>query len=305
MGPGRALPRGPGPPAPQRVGGEVPTPAGGGGGCRRPHGKPCWSMRSIPRESTPASSPHPGTSRMSSGACRRPSRRRGEKEGASGTSPQAHPHTHTPPRHPASVNARTPAAPTAPRPAAPRETRAPHNMTPPSPRPAAPPPNPTGRYTLGRARAASRRRSLPPQPSSTDSEPRTNPPRLLQGTAGHRDPHPPRPSPTTPEAPDRPTTATPSASRAAQEPTQPDESPSITPCSDPSLRATLPATSGEHDAEPRPEEATRTWSRWTPTRAPTATHGARRRQTQARSRQNRLTRQMPPSPSGNHQTPPD
>ena len=48
-----------------------------------------------------------------------------------------------------------------------------------TPRPAAPPPN---------------RRSLPPQPSSPDSGPRTNAPRLPQGTVSHRDPHQPRPS---------------------------------------------------------------------------------------------------------------
>ena len=41
-----------------------------GGGCRRPHGKPCWPMRSTPWESTPATSPRPRTIRMSSGACR-------------------------------------------------------------------------------------------------------------------------------------------------------------------------------------------------------------------------------------------
>ena len=47
----------------------------------------------------------------------------------------------------------------------------------PEPRPAAPPPNPTGDYFLGRAKAARRRRSLPPQPNSPGSVPRTNPPR--------------------------------------------------------------------------------------------------------------------------------
>ena len=31
-----------------------------GGGCHRPHGKPCWPMRSTPREATPATSPSPG-----------------------------------------------------------------------------------------------------------------------------------------------------------------------------------------------------------------------------------------------------
>ena len=61
--------------------------------CRRLHGKPCCTMRSIPRESTPGSSPQPITIRMSSGACGRPSRRHG-KEGAFGTSPQAPPPVH-------------------------------------------------------------------------------------------------------------------------------------------------------------------------------------------------------------------
>ena len=36
-----------------------------GGGCRRPHGKPCWPMRPPPQESTPATSPRPRTTRMS------------------------------------------------------------------------------------------------------------------------------------------------------------------------------------------------------------------------------------------------
>ena len=76
-----------------------------GGGCRRPHGKPCWPMRSTPWESTPATSPHPRTTRMSSGACGRPSRRRSETASACGTSPKAQPRTHTHPRHPTSVGA--------------------------------------------------------------------------------------------------------------------------------------------------------------------------------------------------------
>ena len=108
-----------------------------GGGCHRPHGKPCWPMRSTPRESTHATSPRPETTRMSSGARERPSRRREEKAGACGTSPQARPRAHTPPRHPASVGAQTLAAPTAS-----REPRAPHSTTRLTPRPAAPPANP-------------------------------------------------------------------------------------------------------------------------------------------------------------------
>ena len=227
---------------------------------------------------------------MSSGACRRPSRRRREREGAYGTSSQAHPHTQTPLRHPASVDERTLAPPTPPRPAAARRPRAPRNMTCLTPWLAAPPPSPTGRYSLDCARAASRRRSLPPQPRNPDSRPRTNLPRLPQGTVNHRHPHPPRPSPTAPEAPDRPTTATPPASGAAQRPTQPDDPPSITPCSDPSSPATQPANAAEQHAEPRSEETTPTWSRRKPTRAPMDTRCTQQRQTQARTRQNRLTR---------------
>ena len=234
---------------------------------------------------------------MSSDACGRPSRRRGEKEGACGTSSEAHPHTQTSPRHPNGVDARTPAAPAPPRLAAPRQPRAAHNMMRLTPRPAAPPPNPTGGCSLGRIPATRRRRSLPPQPSSPGSGPRTHPPRFPRGTANHRDAHPPWPSPTTPEAADRPTTATPSAGRAPREPTQPNDPPSATPCSDPSLPATQPATAAKHHAECCPKETTPTWSGWTPTRAPMSTHCAQRRQTQARSHQNHLTQQSRLAPA--------
>ena len=107
-----------------------------GGGCRRPHGKPCWPMRSTPWESTSTTSPRPGTTRMSSGACGRPSRRRSETASACRTSPKAQPRTHTPPHHPTSVGAPTLAAPTAP-----QEPCAPHSTTRLTPQPAAPPPN--------------------------------------------------------------------------------------------------------------------------------------------------------------------
>ena len=222
---------------------------------------------------------------MSSGACGRPLMRRGGKEVACGTLPPAHPLRKTLACHPASADAPPTAARTPPRPATSQEALAPHNMLHLTPRPAARPCNPMGGYSLGCAGAARWRRSLPPQPSSPDPGPRTNPPRLPQGTADHRDPHPPQPSVTTPEAPDRPTTATLRAGRAGQEPTQPDDPPNITPCSDPSLPAV------EHHAEPRPEKATRTWSQWTPTRPPTGTCCAPQHQTQACSRQNRLTHQ--------------
>ena len=71
-----------------------------GGGCRRPHWKPCWPMRSSPWEFTPATSPRPRTTCMSSGSCGRPSRRHSETASPCGTSPKAQPRTHTHPRHP-------------------------------------------------------------------------------------------------------------------------------------------------------------------------------------------------------------
>ena len=163
MGPGGALLQGPGP---QGLGGEVPPEAGGGAGCRRLHGKPCCPMRSIPRESTPKTSPQAGTTHMSSDACPRPSRTCGEKEGACWASPQAQPHAHTHPRHPASVDARTPAAPVPPQPTAPRKLQAQHNMTRLTPQPAAPPANPKGEHSLGSTQAAGRRCFLPRQPSN-------------------------------------------------------------------------------------------------------------------------------------------
>ena len=55
-----------------------------GGGCHRPHGKPCWPMRSTPWESTPETSLCPRTTRTASGAC---SRRSNEKADACRTSP--------------------------------------------------------------------------------------------------------------------------------------------------------------------------------------------------------------------------
>ena len=75
-------------------------------------------------------------------------------------------------------------------------------------------------------------------------------PRQRHPTGQRQRPHPPaeaprsRPSPTT--------------------------KPSVVPCSDPSLSATPPDTVTEERAEPRPEEATRTGSRWTRQRAPAA-----------------------------------
>ena len=103
-----------------------------GGGCRRPHGKPCWPMRSTPWESTPATSPRPRTTRMSSGACGRPSRRHSETASACETSLKAQPRTST----------------------APQEPCAPHNTTRLTPRPAAPPPNHVTQQTTTAGRHA-------------------------------------------------------------------------------------------------------------------------------------------------------
>ena len=152
-----------------------------GGGCRRPHGKPCWPMRSTPWESTPATSPRPRTTRMSSGACGRPSRRHSETASACGTSTKAQPRTHTPPHHPTSVGAQTPAAPTAP-----QEPCAPHNTTRMTPRPAAPPPNPvtqqtttTGRHARPRPEVTKRtgRRGTPTHTTTGTTTPKGTEPR--------------------------------------------------------------------------------------------------------------------------------
>ena len=129
VGLGRPPPRGPGPSAPQGVGGELPPPAGGGVDAARRMGSHAGRCAPPPWESTPATSPRPRTTRMSSGACGRPSRKRSETASACGTSPKAQPRTNTPPNHPTSVGAPTPATPTAP-----QEPCAPHNTTRLSPR---------------------------------------------------------------------------------------------------------------------------------------------------------------------------
>ena len=147
VGPGRALPQGPGPQSPQRGGQRTAASGWRGGGCHRPHGKPCWPMRSGPWEFTPATSPRPRTTRPSSGACRGPSRRCDEKANACGTSPQSQPRTHTPPPHRTSVRAPTLAAPTAPQePCAPCSmTRLALQQTAPSPNPDTKPATAAGR----------------------------------------------------------------------------------------------------------------------------------------------------------------
>ena len=228
-----------------------------GDGCRRTHGKPCWPMRSIPRESTPASSPHPRTTRMSSDACGRPSKRRGGKEGAYGTSPQAQPHPRTPPRHPTSTDARMPAAPTLPRPAAPREPRAPHNMTRLTPRPAAPPPHPMGGLLPG-PRPGHTPTTLLATTGHLTQQPRlqaANQPARL--ATGHREPPRPAPAPTKPDHARGTQPASDSA--PSRRPNRPgaDSARRPRPASPPavthSLPATPPGTATEQHAEPRPE----------------------------------------------------
>ena len=150
-GPGQSPPSGAWPAGPERGRRRTAASSRRGSGCYRPHGKPCWPMRSIPGDSVPANSPHPKTTRMSSDACRRPSKRREWKPGGCGTSPPVQPHAHTPPCHPASVEAQTLAAAIAP-----RGPRAPHSMTRLTPRPVAPPSSPKGGYSLGRAQTARR-----------------------------------------------------------------------------------------------------------------------------------------------------
>ena len=147
MGPGRALPRGPGRPAPQGVGEELPPPAGGGVDAAGRMGSHAGRCAPAPRSPDPTTSPRPRTTHMSSGACRRPSRRHSETASACGISPKAQPRTHTPPRHPTSVGAHTLAAPTAPQePCAPESTM---RLTLQS---AAPPPNPETQPTTAAGR---------------------------------------------------------------------------------------------------------------------------------------------------------
>ena len=130
-------------------------------------------MRSNPRESTLASSPRPKATRMSSRACRRPSRRREGKRGACGTSFQAQRRAHTFPRHPASVDTQTLAAPTAP-----LEPRAPHSTTTLTPWPAEPPPNPATQPAIAAEHYAEPR---PEETKRTGS--RLTPTRTRTGTA--------------------------------------------------------------------------------------------------------------------------
>ena len=129
----------------------------------------------------PRNLPAPQDTRMSSGACGRPSRRHSETASACGTSPKAQPRTHTPPHHPTSVGAPTPAAPTAP-----QEPCAPHNTTRLTPRPAAPPPNPVAQQTTSTGRHArpcpevtkrTRRRRTPTHTTTGTTTPKGNEPR--------------------------------------------------------------------------------------------------------------------------------
>ena len=123
-----------------------------GGGCRRPHGKPCWPMRSTPWESTPATSPrpkdHPYVLRRLRETLQE-TQRDGIRLWDITRSPAPHTHTPSPPHKRRRTNTggthSTPGA------------LAPHNTTRLTPRPAAPPPNPvtqqtatTGRHTRPR-----------------------------------------------------------------------------------------------------------------------------------------------------------
>ena len=129
----------------------------------------------------PRNLPRPRTTRMSSGACRRPSRRHSETASACGTSPKAQPRTNTAPHHPTSVSAPTLAAPTAP-----QEPCAPHNTTRLTPRRAAPPLNPvtqqtttTGRHARPRPEVTKRtgRRRTPTHTTTGTTTPKGTEPR--------------------------------------------------------------------------------------------------------------------------------
>ena len=223
---------------------------------------------------------------MSPGACERASVRCGEKEGAYGTSLQAKPDQHTPHLQPTSADAWMPVGPTLPEPRAPREPGAPHNMTRLIPQPVAPLPDSTGVTPWAapgpHADDAPYHQRQPhpaaPTPGNEISCPvchraqEASAARTRPGQADHapgtsqgqrQRPHPPtelprgRPSPRT--------------------------RPSVAPCSEALLPATLPGTATEQHMAPRPETATQTASQWTPTHAPTGTCRARRHQTHARS----------------------
>ena len=173
VGPGRALSREYGPPAPQGVGGELPPPAGRAVDATGRRGSHAGRCAPPPGGSTSATSSRPRTTRMSSGTCRRPPRRLNEKAGVCGTSPEAQPHAHISPRHPASVHAQTPAAPKAP-----REPRTPHSTTRLTPQLAAPPPSPATESAIAAERHAEPR---PEKTKRTGS--RWTPTRTPTGTA--------------------------------------------------------------------------------------------------------------------------
>ena len=137
-------------------------------------------MRSTTWDSTPAASPRPRTTRMSSGACGRPSRKHSETASTCGTSPKAQPRTHTPPHHRTSVGAPTPAAPTAP-----QEPCAPHSTTHLTPQPAALPPNP-----VTQPATAAERHARPRLKDSTQTGSRRMPTHTPKGTATPKDTEP-------------------------------------------------------------------------------------------------------------------
>ena len=125
----------------------------------------------------PAPQDHPYVLRR----LRRPSRKRSETASACGTSLKAQPRTNTPPHHPTSVGAPTPATPTAP-----QEPCAPHNTTRLTPRPAAPPSDPvtqqtttTGRHARPRPEVTkrTRRRKKPTHTTTSTTTPKGTEPR--------------------------------------------------------------------------------------------------------------------------------
>ena len=180
MGPDRALPRGPGPPAPQGVGREQPPPAGGEVDAAGRMGSHAGRGAPPPGSPTPATSPRPRTTPMSSSACGRPLRRRSKTASACGTSPKAQPRTHTPPRHPTSAGAPTPAAPTAT-----EEPSAPYNTTRLTPQPAALPPNPVAGPAQPATTAGRHTRPCPEDTKQTGS--RKTPTHTPTGTATPND----------------------------------------------------------------------------------------------------------------------
>ena len=140
VGPCRALPRGPARPALQGHAQKAPTPTRDRMNAARRMGSHAGQCTASPRVSTPASVQQPRTTSMSCYFCGRPSKRRGGKTEASGTSSQAQPQTPAPPLDPANLNAQTSATPAPSQPTAPFRPQMPHKTKRRVPEPAKPPP---------------------------------------------------------------------------------------------------------------------------------------------------------------------